>query len=43
MLAGTSIRPPQIDEFIVADDAASRADVMLRLGLTEAEIMDLDS
>jgi hypothetical protein len=43
MLSGTSIKPPQIDEFIVADDAASRADVMQRLGLTEAEIMDLDS
>jgi uncharacterized damage-inducible protein DinB len=43
MLSGTSVKPPQIDEFIVADDAASRADVMQRLGLTEAEIMDLDS
>jgi uncharacterized damage-inducible protein DinB len=43
MLSGTSIKPPQLDGFIVADDAASRADVMLRLGLTEAEIMDLDS
>ncbi len=43
MLAGTSVKPPQIDEFIVADDAASRADGMLRLGLTEAEVMDLDS
>ncbi|PYB73145.1 DinB family protein [Rhizobium wuzhouense] len=43
MLAGTSIKPPQIDEFIVADDAASRADAMQRLGLTEAEVMQLDS
>lgn len=43
MLAGTSVRPPQIDEFIVADDATSRADVMQRLGLTEAEVMHLDS
>jgi uncharacterized damage-inducible protein DinB len=42
MLAGTSIKPPQIDEFIVADDAASRSDVLQRLGLTEAQVMDLD-
>lgn len=43
MLSGTSVKPPQIDEFIVADDAASRLDVMQRLGLTEDEIMLLDS
>lgn len=43
MLAGTSVRPPQIDEFIVADDATSRADVLRRLGLSEAQVMDLDS
>jgi uncharacterized damage-inducible protein DinB len=43
MLSGTSVKPPQIDEFIVADDAVSRADVMERLGLTEAEVMHLDS
>lgn len=42
MLAGTSVKPPQIDEFIVADDAPNRADVMQRLGLTEAQIMLLD-
>lgn len=42
MLSGTSIKPPQIDEFIVADDAASRSDVLQRLGLTEAQVMDLD-
>ena len=40
MLAGTSIKPPQIDEFIVADDAASRSDVLQRLGITEAEVMN---
>jgi uncharacterized damage-inducible protein DinB len=40
MLSGTSIKPPQLDEFIVADDAASRADVMQRLGLDETQIMD---
>ncbi|TPP11918.1 DinB family protein [Rhizobium glycinendophyticum] len=42
MLSGTSVKPPQLDEFIVADDAASRVDVMERLGLTEADVMDLD-
>jgi len=42
MLSGTSIKPPQIDEFIVADDAASRSDVLQRLGLTEEQVMDLD-
>lgn len=42
MLAGTSMKPPQLDEFIVADDAASRADVLKRLGISEAEVMDLD-
>ncbi|MDH4442681.1 MAG: DinB family protein [Rhizobium sp.] len=42
MLAGTSIKPPQLDEFIVADDAMSRADTMERLGLTETQVMDLD-
>ena len=43
MLSGTSIRPPQLDEFIVADDAANRADVLQRLGMTEAQVMDLDN
>lgn len=42
MLSGSSVKPPQIDEFIVSDDAASRADVVQRLGFTEAEIMYLD-
>ena len=40
MLAGTSVPPPQLDEFIVADDAASRTDVLDRLGITESEIMN---
>ena len=43
MLSGTSIRPPQLDEYIVADDAANRADVLQRLGMTEAQVMDLDN
>ncbi len=40
MLAGTSIKPPQIDEFIVADDATSRSDVLQRLGMAEAQVMN---
>ena len=42
MLAGTSIKPPQLDEFIVADDAENRLDVVRRLGLKEADFMALD-
>lgn len=39
MLSGTSIRPPQLDEFIVGDDAATRAEDMAAFGLTEADLM----
>lgn len=39
MLAGTSVTPPQLDEFIVGDDAAARAAEMARFGWTEAELM----
>lgn len=39
MLAGTSVRPPQLDEFIVRDDAEARKDAMAALGWTEAELM----
>jgi uncharacterized damage-inducible protein DinB len=42
MLSGTSIKPPQLDEFIVADDAASRRDVLARLGIAEAQVMAPD-
>lgn len=42
MLSGTSIKPPQLDEFIVADDAQNRRDVLQRLGLKEADVMALD-
>ncbi len=41
MLSGATIKPPQLDEFIVADDAASRSDVLQRLGMTEAQVMNL--
>jgi len=35
MLAGTSVRPPQLDEFFPEADAALRAPEMAELGLTE--------
>jgi uncharacterized damage-inducible protein DinB len=39
MLAGTSVRPPQLDEFIVADDARFRGDELAALGLSEEKLM----
>lgn len=39
LLSMTSVAPPQLDEFIVGDDAASRAIDMGRLGWTEAALM----
>ncbi len=35
MLAGTSIKPPQLDEFIVADDARFRRDELAAFGWDE--------
>jgi uncharacterized damage-inducible protein DinB len=35
MLAGTSVAPPQLDEYFLAADAASRAREMAELGLAE--------
>ena len=40
MLAGTSVRPPQLDEFIVGDDAQARAVEMAELRWSEAYLMD---
>lgn len=40
MLAGTSVRPPQLDEFIVGDDAQARAAEMAELRWSEADLMD---
>lgn len=40
MLASTSVPPPQLDEFILADDAAARAPDMAALGWTEAALME---
>ena len=39
MLSATGVRPPQLDEFIVGDDAAARAEDMARLGWSEADLM----
>ena len=39
MLSGTSVKPPQLDEFIVGDDRAARAPEMAELGWSEADLM----
>lgn len=39
MLAGTSVKPPQLDEFIVGDDAGARKAEMDALGWTETDLM----
>lgn len=39
MLSGTGIKPPQLDEFVVGDDASARADDMAMLGWHEDELM----
>lgn len=38
MLAGTAVKPPQLDEFFVASEAPLRADDMRALGWSESEI-----
>lgn len=40
MLSGTSVKPLQLDEFIVGDDKAARAREMAELGWSEADLMD---
>lgn len=39
MLSGTEVKPPQLDEFIVGDDAKARKDAMDALGWTETDLM----
>lgn len=39
MLSATSVKPPQLDEFIVGDDAAARAEDLARLGWSETDLM----
>ncbi len=38
MLAATAVKPPQLDEFFVAEDAALRQDEFRQLGWSEGEI-----
>jgi uncharacterized damage-inducible protein DinB len=38
MLAGTSVRPPQLDEFFMADDARFRDDDLVAMGWDEAAL-----
>ena len=38
MLAGTGIRPPQLDEFLMPSDAPCRADDMRELGWNEESV-----
>jgi uncharacterized damage-inducible protein DinB len=39
MLSATSVKPPQLDEFFMADDHAARAEDMGLLGWSEADLM----
>jgi uncharacterized damage-inducible protein DinB len=39
MLAGTSVKPPQLDEFFMTDEAPLRADDLKALGLSETDIL----
>jgi uncharacterized damage-inducible protein DinB len=38
MLAGTAVKPPQLDEFFLAEEAPLRAEELAALGLHEADI-----
>jgi uncharacterized damage-inducible protein DinB len=39
MLSGTSVKPPQLDEFFMSDDARFRTDDLAAMGWTEADMM----
>jgi uncharacterized damage-inducible protein DinB len=39
MLSATALKPPQLDEFIVGDDHAARAEDMAQIGWSEADLM----
>ena len=39
MLSGTSVKPPQLDEFVMTGDARFRGDDLAALGWSEAELM----
>ena len=38
MLAGTAVKPPQLDEFFLAEEAPLRVEELAALGLREADI-----
>ncbi len=38
MLSGTAVSPPQLDEFMMPSEAHLRADDMVALGWSEAEV-----
>lgn len=38
MLAGTAVKPPQLDEFFLAEEATLRAEELAALGLRDADI-----
>jgi uncharacterized damage-inducible protein DinB len=38
MLAGTAVKPPQLDEFFLAEEAPLRAEELAAIGLREADI-----
>ena len=38
MLSGTSVEPPQLDEFLMATDAQFRGDDLMAVGMTEADL-----
>ncbi len=40
MLAGTTVAPPQLDEFFCANEAQLRAAELAELGYSEAEIWE---
>jgi uncharacterized damage-inducible protein DinB len=40
MLAGTSVKPPQLDEFFCANEAQLRADDLAEIGLSETAIWE---
>jgi hypothetical protein len=38
MLAGTPVKPPQLDEFFLAEEAPLRAEELRALGLREEDV-----
>ena len=38
MLSGTVVKPPQLDEFFLAEEAPLRAEELAALGLSEEDV-----